>query len=286
MLCEAARRTVGRVSADRNPQAAQMADESMVRNLRAQIQCIWPMEQAVIERHDLPVGARVLDVGCGTGEFAGRLLAHRPDVTLLGVDLEEAHLTIARARLEGTGRAEFRRDDAFGLDLPDGQFDLVACRHVIQSVPDVPDLLAELVRVTKPGGVIHLVAEDYGLMTFHPTRLDSDEFWYRGAIPYATATGSDLRIGRKTPWLLAQAGCVQVRNDVLVLDTLSVGREAFADVWRAWRDGYTDVLVEHSHLSREEVVAHWADMIECIESGYACWLLPVVSGRAPSAELG
>ena len=50
-----------------------MADESMVRNLRAQIECIWPQERLVFERHGVPRAPRVLDVGCGTGELVACL---------------------------------------------------------------------------------------------------------------------------------------------------------------------------------------------------------------------
>ena len=272
------------VTENRNPQAAQMADESMVRNLRAQIECIWPQERAVVERHALPLGSRVLDVGCGTGEFAARLLELREDITLVGVDVEPAHLDLARERLGATGRAEFRVDDAFHLAQPDDGFDLTVCRHVLQAVPDVPLVLAELVRVTKPGGVVHLVAEDYGLMTFFPTPLDADDFWYHAAMPFARAGGTDLRIGRKAPALLREAGCAEISADYVVVDTLRVPAETFADIWRAWRDGYAEALAEQSSLSREELDQHWAGMIDCITSpnGYACWLLPVVSGRVPA----
>jgi SAM-dependent methyltransferase len=256
-----------------------MADESMVRNLRAQITCVWPQERAIVDRHDIPRGASVLDVGCGTGEFAAKLLELRTDVTLKGVDVEESHLAVARERIRE--RATFEVDDAFHLAQPDDAYDLVACRHMLQAVPDVPAILDELVRVTKPGGVVHLVVEDYGLMTFAPTRLDSDEFWYRGAMAYAQATGTDLRIGRKAPVLLERAGCVDVRCDYVVIDTNRVPREAFGDIWRAWRDGYSDAIAELGELTRDEVAAHWADMIEAIETGYACWHLPVVTGRKP-----
>lgn len=273
------------MSTDRNPQAEQMADESMVRNLAAQIACIWPQERAVVERHALPLGAQVLDVGCGTGEFSAKVLELREDVELLGVDVVPGHLEQARARCAfAADRAQFREGDAFALDVGDGTADLTACRHVLQAVPDVPDLLAELVRVTKPGGVVHLVAEDYGLMTFHPTPRDADEFWYDAVIPFAEAGGSDMRIGRKAPVLLQEAGCVEVHVDYVVIDTLRVPRDTFAGIWRAWRDGYTDALAEHSSMTREQLDAHWDAMIGCISSppGYACWLLPVVTGRKPS----
>jgi len=266
----------------RNPQAAEMADESMVRNLRAQADAIWPQERPLIDAYDLPTGATVLDVGCGTGEWAARLLDHRGDVTVLGVDIDPAHVDRARQRCAGhAGRADFRTGDAFALEVADGGFDLVACRHLVQAVPDVPSLLAELRRVVRPGGRVHLVAEDYGLMKFHPTAADSDEFFRRAVFRYGDAIGCDLRIGRRMPALLAAAGFTELRCDYLVVDTLRVPRATFAAIWTAWRDGYSDTLAAHGELGLDEVRAHWQAMIDCIEdpTGYACWLLPVVSGR-------
>ena len=56
-----------------NPQGEQMADESMVRTLAAQIEAIWPQEARLVELYRLPGNARVLDVGAGTGEFSARI---------------------------------------------------------------------------------------------------------------------------------------------------------------------------------------------------------------------
>ena len=58
---------------DLNPQAKQMADESMVRNLDAQARAIWPQEMPLLRRYALPAEARILDAGCGTGEGSSRL---------------------------------------------------------------------------------------------------------------------------------------------------------------------------------------------------------------------
>ena len=52
---------------DLNPQARQMADESMARNLAAQAQAIWAQEIPLLRRYALPDDARILDAGCGTG---------------------------------------------------------------------------------------------------------------------------------------------------------------------------------------------------------------------------
>jgi SAM-dependent methyltransferase len=225
---------------------------------------------------------RVLDVACGTGEASARVLELWPEATLIGIDVDAAHLTLARQRCAGLGgRAEFAVGDAFALGSEDGGFDLVLCRHLLQAVPEPERVIAELVRVTAPGGRVHLIAEDYGLMHFHPARLDSDAFWRDGAMAFAAATGSDLKIGRKAPALLRAAGLAEVTCEYVIVDTLRVAPRVFADIWRAWRDGYAEAVAAHSRFSVVEVVAYFDDMIACIEDpgGYAVWHVPVVSGR-------
>ena len=61
---------------DLNPQAKQMADESMVRTLDAQARAIRPQESQLIRRYALPDGIRILDAGCGTGEGWARYGRH------------------------------------------------------------------------------------------------------------------------------------------------------------------------------------------------------------------
>ncbi len=83
---------------DLNPQAKQMADESMVRNLDAQARAIWPQEVELFRRYALPSEARILDAGCGTGEIASRLADLFPRSLVLGVDIIDHHLDLARSR--------------------------------------------------------------------------------------------------------------------------------------------------------------------------------------------
>ncbi|MET0216262.1 MAG: class I SAM-dependent methyltransferase, partial [Vicinamibacterales bacterium] len=81
---------------DLNPQAREMADESMVRTLAAQADAIWPQESPLFERYGLPAAASVLDAGCGTGEITYRLAERFPQARLLGVDIIDVHLETAR----------------------------------------------------------------------------------------------------------------------------------------------------------------------------------------------
>lgn len=262
-----------------------MADESMVRNLAAQAEAIWPQEEPVFARHAPGAGARVLDVGCGTGESLARLAVRFPAATFLGVDLEEPHLARARARCAQFGdRVRFQREDALSLSLPAAQFDLVVSRHVLQALPDARRALAEMLRVLRPGGRLHVIAEDYGMLWCHPTALDADGFWQRIPPRYAAAVGCDLHVGRKMFQHLTALGVEEVAADYLVVDTLRVPRETFARIWEAWRDGYTKSLVEHGRVARSEVEERWRQMIACVRdpAGYALWQVPLWTGRKPA----
>jgi SAM-dependent methyltransferase len=267
-----------------NPQAEQMSDESMVRNLAAQAEAIWPQERVLFSRYDLPPRAEILDLGCGTGEITARLAELYPHATLLGVDLDVNHLERARRRCAGLGsRVRFERNDALALATPDRSFDLCVCRHLIQAVPDAPGLLREMARVTRRGGRLHLLAEDYGMIEFWPTRRDADRFWRVGPMVFGASLGTDLRIGRKAFTLMSGLGLADITVDYVTVDTLRVPREVFARIWEAWRDGYAEGISESAKLPLEEVLETFDEMIGCIRDpqGYGVWQVPVLSARVP-----
>lgn len=275
---------------DRNPQAAQMGDASMARNLAHQAQAIWPQEQRLFDRYRLAGELRILDLGCGTGEITRRLAARYPQATLLGIDILEENL--ARARHDSAAfdaRIRYAQGDAFALDCDDAAFDLVACRHMSQAVPDFPQVLAEITRVLKPGGWLHLLSEDYAMLHFpatDPQTFDPDRFWTQGALGFLQGIGCDGRVGRHSPMLLAQAGYTDIAMDYIVVDTLRVPRATFAGILKAWRDGYVEPLAAASGRDAASVRADFERMIAAIQTPpqYTVWQVPVASARKPDAD--
>src|SRR2546428_794311 len=121
---------------DLNPQAKQMADESMVRTLDAQALAIWPQEVELVRRYGLPDGIGILDAGCGTGEGTSRLAELFPRATVLAVDILDQNLELARSRYARLApRLTFEHKSVFDLGGPDRTYDLTVCRHVIHSIP-------------------------------------------------------------------------------------------------------------------------------------------------------
>jgi SAM-dependent methyltransferase len=109
----------------------------------------------------LPVGARVLDLGCGNGTKLARL-ADRFEV--VGVDISERQLELARAAVPG---AAFVQADFTALEFPAAAFDAVTALYSLVHVPRAAqgDLLARILRWLKPGGLFlasmsHVGGED------------------------------------------------------------------------------------------------------------------------------
>jgi len=272
---------------DLNPQAKQMADESMVRNLDAQARAIWPQEAPLIRRYALPSDARILDAGCGTGEIASRLAELFPQSHVLGIDIVDHHLDLARARYEGlAARLTFEHQSVFELSACDCSFDLTVCRHVLHSIPHPDRVIAGLVRVTRPGGYLHLIPEDYGMLHFQRGALDPRDFWHQVAASFGEATGTDLFMGRNIFGILAAMRLENLSVDYVVVDTVRVPRETFAAILEAWRDGYSESIGQLTPITRESAVAYFNQMIANVRDphGYAVWMVPVVSAQVPLAK--
>jgi ubiquinone/menaquinone biosynthesis C-methylase UbiE len=267
---------------DLNPQAREMADESMVRNLDAQARAIWPQEAELFRRYGLSGGIHILDAGCGTGEITSRLAELYPGAIVLGVDIIDAHLELARTRHARFGeRVRFEHQSVFGLDAADGAFDLTVCRHVVHAVPYADRVFAELARVTRRGGRLHLIPEDYGMLHFQRGALDPTRFWYDASTAFGEKTHTNLYIGRDTFEILGRLGLADITLDYVVVDTLRVPRETFATIIEAWRDGYADSIAEYSRFSADEATAYFNQMIADIRNPqrYAAWMVPIVSAR-------
>lgn len=105
-------------------------------------------------------GARVLDVGCGTGRHA--LGMARAGAHVTGIDFSAGMLEVLRAKLDDRDSLELIEGDIReGLPLPDAGFDLALCCLVLEHIQTLPQAMLELRRVCRPGGRV-VIAD------FHP----------------------------------------------------------------------------------------------------------------------
>lgn len=100
---------------------------------------------------------RILDLGCGTGALAERVLAALPAATLVGVDMTPQMIAAARTRcpaLLRASRMELVEADAEHLPFHDGSFDVLYCNDSFHHYPDPQRAAFQMWRVLARGGVL------------------------------------------------------------------------------------------------------------------------------------
>ena len=119
----------------------------------------------LIARLDVPAGGTVLEVGCGTGRNLIAVAKRFPDTQLFGLDISEAMLATARAKVAAAGFADriiLKQADATDFDAQalfgHGDFDRVFFSYTLSMIPDWQAAIMQGARAT--GGALHLV--DFG----------------------------------------------------------------------------------------------------------------------------
>ncbi|MBL1179224.1 class I SAM-dependent methyltransferase [Pantanalinema sp. GBBB05] len=101
---------------------------------------------------DLPPTATVLDIACGTGELERLILAEHPTQPMVGVDISEQMLEVARQKLQNYPNIKFELASASALPFDDVSFDTVISANSFHYFDDPNIALKEMKRVLKPNG--------------------------------------------------------------------------------------------------------------------------------------
>jgi ubiquinone/menaquinone biosynthesis C-methylase UbiE len=97
---------------------------------------------------------QILDLGCGTGELELLVLKERPEQTVVGVDISEKMLELARQKCSGYPNVGFVKVDAAALPFPDQSFDLIVSANSFHYFNQPEKCLAEVRRVIVPTGSV------------------------------------------------------------------------------------------------------------------------------------
>jgi len=207
-----------------------------------------------VERLVLSPDSRVLDVCCGSGASAiPAAMAVGPDGSVLGVDLAENLLQLAKAKARNLGltNIDFQRGDMVNLGLPDFHFDAVICVFGIFFATDMQAAVQELWRLVRPGGKLAITT--WGPRFFEPV---STVFWnsvrkvrpklYKGFNPWDRISDPD-----ELSSILAGAGV----NSAAV--TLEIGTHSLRSPDDWWSmvlgSGYRGTIDELDVNEREQV---------------------------------
>ena len=127
------------------------------------IAAVQAYKRRILGALGLSAGMHALDVGCGTGDDVRAMAAIvGGNGRAVGVDVSEALIAEARQRADADGlEIELQAADAHALPFVDDSFDVVRTERVLQHVHDPARVLAEMVRVTRPGGRVVAAEPDW-----------------------------------------------------------------------------------------------------------------------------
>lgn len=182
---------------------------------------IQDSKRRVTEMLRLAPGQHALEIGCGIGhdtEAMARAVA--PGGHVVGVDLSAELIAKAIARNASLGPGlEFRVADALDLPFPENSFDAVRVERVLQHLPDVTRALREIVRVTKPGGIVVTLDPDRETITASGGEVATLRAVKRFYADQAVTHGG---LGRDTPILLHEAGCTDIKVESVTVQLPSL----------------------------------------------------------------
>ena len=190
-----------------------------MQRLRLQAQVWEPAASEFLAELDISPGSRALDLGCGAMgvlKSLSRLVGDHG--TVVGLDRDITQLAAARAFVEEAQltNVSIIEGDAFNTGLPAGDFDLVHVRFLFAPIGHDAELLAEMLRLVRPGGIIAIQEPDASCWNVAPP----NQSWstLKAAILAAfRAGGGDFDAGCRTFGMLRAAGLQEVsqRNAVL-----------------------------------------------------------------------
>lgn len=178
-------------------------------------------------------GSAVLDVGAGTGALTSAVLATSEPSRVVGVDPSAPYVDRARTSTNDA-RATFEVGDGQRLRFPDASFDAALALLVLNFIPDPRKAVAEMIRVTRPGGVVAAAVWDYD-QGMEMLRI----FWDEAV---ALDPSAEARDERRMPFsrageladLWREAGLLDVQGAPLAIP---LNFPTFEDFWAPFLEG-------------------------------------------------
>lgn len=207
---------------------------------------------------------RLLDVGAGPGTITVDLATHVARTT--ATEIDDAALALTRATADAAGAdIELVVADVHDLPFDDDTFDVTHAHQVLQHVVDPVTALAQMARVTRPGGVVAVRDADYAAMHWYPRLPELDE-WQALHRAAARAAGGEPDAGRHLRAWARAAGL----SDIAYTATTWVYA---TDEERAWWGGLWADRVTGTDLARRIVdggLATAADL-DRVAAGWRRW---------------
>jgi SAM-dependent methyltransferase len=176
--------------------------------LRRQAEELAPDSAALLDQVGLRPGQRAVDLGCGPRGVLDLLAARvSPGGKVVGVDADPVHVTMATEFVTSNelSGVEVITADARSTGLPADSMDVVHCRTLLINVPEPTQVVAEMVRLAKPGGWVVAIEPDTDYAMCYPPNPAFERIRDLFPVVYGRH-GADPALGRRVPELFRQAG--------------------------------------------------------------------------------
>ena len=160
----------------------------------------------------LNAGMDLLDVGCGPASITADLAERVTPGRVVALDAASGALEAARATLRDRGlseQVEVTSGDVMALPFEDASFDVVHAHQVLQHLADPVGALAEMRRVTRPGGIVAVRDAVYSAMTWFPEPAGMEQ-WRSVYMATARANGGEPDAGSRLLSWAREAGFTDV----------------------------------------------------------------------------
>jgi ubiquinone/menaquinone biosynthesis C-methylase UbiE len=206
------------------------------------------VEQLYSKFFDIKPGQRIVDVGCGTGDFT-RYLARisRGKSDILGMDSNAKSVKAAIADTKKAGLSQmiaYKTGDVNRIPLKDQYADLTCCRTLLMHLEDPAAAVREMVRITKREGSV--IAVEGGKMASYYDP-DDEEYSRLAECAYSAwvegvkkLEGKEFKIGEKLPSIFQKAGLSSIKAEIQADAWL------YSDPRRRLNDIRADLRFEHS----------------------------------------
>jgi SAM-dependent methyltransferase len=189
------------------------ANASEMGRLQRQAEELLAANTTLLDRTSLGPGGAAVDLGCGPRGILD-LLSDRvgPSGRVIGVDAEPAQVAMATglARDRKLANLEIITGDARHTGLPSSSFDVVHARLLLINIPEPAEVVAEMVRLAKPGGWVLSFEADCESSVCYPANPAYQRLVDMFA-PVFNRNGADWRIGRRVAELYRDAGLVDIQ---------------------------------------------------------------------------
>jgi|SRR5579859_4476061 len=247
---------------------------------------------------DLSTVHDILDIASGSGGWVQEVAVAYPDKQVTGTDISQSMLSFARTRasVAGLENARFQFMDATSsFPFPDTCFDLVNARLLAGFMwkEAWPKLVAECVRVTRPGGLIRLVETDTASVGVTNSvalerinRLIMRASYRTGRSFFPAEDGNHIALTPMLRLFLQKAGCQQIRQVCHMIDYTAHTREhdAIAKNVRVIATLIQPFLLKTGVATREELEQLFQQMEEELASEQFCgiWYFMSCYGAKPA----